>query len=218
MKVIGYARVSTQDQTTDTQIAQIQKYCEMKGLTDLTIYQDVISGSKSSRPDLDRMMQRIRAGGGDLVITVYLSRLGRSQAHLIQILEEFKNRNVRYVALNDGIDTGTPTGSLLYGILASLAEFEREQIRERTALRLARLKEQGVKLGRKGKLDKDPGARTRILNLIRNKPDMSLRDLEFCTGYKRSWIHNLVKNDPGCFDPGEPFILRFYLYKMEEST
>jgi DNA invertase Pin-like site-specific DNA recombinase len=70
----------------------------------------VIFGTKSSRLDLDRMIERIRAGGADLVVTAFLSRLGRFQSHLIQILEELKNQSIRYISLNDGIDTDISMG------------------------------------------------------------------------------------------------------------
>ncbi len=197
MKIAGYCRISTDAQTNDTQRAQIERYAQAHGIpdTDLEIYEDVISGAKSTRPALDKMMQRIRSGEINLVITAYLSRLGRSQAHLIQILEELKNRNVRYVSLNDGIDTGTPTGRLLFGILSALAEHERELIRERTALRIARIREKGGSLGRPRKWD-DGGRRTRILNLVRENPEISIREIEIKTGWKRSGIHALIKKDP----------------------
>jgi DNA invertase Pin-like site-specific DNA recombinase len=199
MKIAGYCRISTDNQTNDTQRTQIERYVQAHGqgihASDLEIYEDVISGAKSTRPALDKMMQRIRSGEINLVITAYLSRLGRSQAHLIQILEELKNRNVRYVSLNDGIDTGTPTGRLLFGILSALAEHERELIRERTALRIARIREKGGSLGRPRKWD-DAGRRTRILNLVKNKPEISIRDIQDITGWSRSGIHSLIKKDP----------------------
>lgn len=195
MRVLGYCRVSTQDQTNDTQEDQIRTWARSRKIEDLEIFQDVISGSKDTRPALDQMMGRIRRGGVDLVVTAYLSRLGRSQSHLIQILEELRNREVRYIALNDGIDTGTPTGRLLYGILSALAEHEREQIRERTALRIARLKAQGKRLGRKPKWD-DPGRKTRILNLVREDPEITIRRISEITGWSETGISRLIRRDP----------------------
>ena len=161
----------------------------------MEIYEDVISGTKSTRSALDKMMQRIRSGEINLVITAYLSRLGRPQVHLIQILEELKNRNFRYVSLNDGIDTGTPTGRLLFGILSALAEHEQELIRERTSLQIARIRKKGGSLGRPRKWN-DGGRRTRILNLVRENPEISIREIEIQTGWKRSGIHALIKKDP----------------------
>ena len=200
MNCIGYCRVSTDKQTNDTQIDQIQKYAEIHKIEILGIYEDQISGAKATRPELDKLLQRIRKERIDIIITAYLSRLGRSQSHLIQILEEMNNKGIRFISINDGIDTGTPTGRLLYGILSALAEHEGELIRERTQARLNRMKIQGIKLGRKIKFDPDtPEGKariTRIRNLIRADPTISLRTLEDTTGIGKSTIHNFIKTDP----------------------
>lgn len=156
MKVAIYARVSTQDQQLDQQIEPLIKYCTDKNL-DYFVFKEVISGAKDTRPELDRMMQRIRQKEFGAVIVWKLDRLGRSTLHLVQLIEEFKNKGVQFIALTQGVDTLTAQGKFFFMILAAVAELERELIKERTKLRIDRLKAQGKHMGRpKGSKDKDP--------------------------------------------------------------
>ena len=155
MKAGIYLRVSTADQTTLNQELEVKKYCENNNIEIFKVYQDVISGSKTSRPELDLMLQDMRDKCFDCVVVWKFDRLGRSTAHLLQVLEELKNKNVRLIATSQNIDTSTPMGKFFFTILSGFAEMERELIRERIKLGLERRKKQGKKLGRpKGSKDK----------------------------------------------------------------
>ena len=122
---IGYARVSTKDQNLDLQIDSLKKCgCEK-------IYQDFgISGSNASRPELNKMLDTLRTG--DIIVIWKLDRLGRSLKDLVSLVERFNSMNVGLQSLNDPVDTTTAQGKLIFNIFASLAEFEKDIIRERT--------------------------------------------------------------------------------------
>jgi DNA invertase Pin-like site-specific DNA recombinase len=149
MKSALYLRVSTQDQTTLNQEIELKKYCEINNLDIFRIYKDEgISGSKTSRPQLDLMLQDMRNKSFDVIVVWKFDRLGRSTAHLLQVLEEMKNKGVRLIATSQNIDTETPMGKFFFTILSGFAEMEREMIRERILLGLSRRKKQGKQLGR----------------------------------------------------------------------
>lgn len=156
MKAALYLRVSTSEQTTLNQELELKKYCELNNINIYKIYKDEgVSGSKTSRPQLDFMLQDMRNKLFDIVVVWKFDRLGRSTAHLLQVLEELKNKDVRLVATSQSIDTSTAMGKFFFTILSGFAEMEREMLRERVNLGLQRAKKQGKTLGRpKGSKDK----------------------------------------------------------------
>lgn len=156
MNVAIYIRVSTQEQTTLNQEIELKKYCERERLTIVNIYKDEgVSGSKTTRPQLDLMLSDMRNKKFGAIIVWKFDRLGRSTQHLLQVLEELKNKNIRLIATSQNIDTFSPMGKFFFTILAGFAEMEREMIVERIKLGLTRRKKQGYKLGRqKGSKDK----------------------------------------------------------------
>lgn len=132
---IGYARVSTRDQKADLQVDALkQAGCER-------IYQDIASGAKSARPELDKLLAHVRPG--DAVVIWKLDRLGRSLKHLVELVGELAERKVGLQSLNDPIDTTHAQGRLVFNLFASLAEFERELIRERTQAGLSAARARG---------------------------------------------------------------------------
>jgi len=145
-----YVRVSTESQRTDSQEQELKRYCRQRGWKDLTYYVDKICGAKASRPQLDRMMQDIRAGKIKRLIVYKLDRLGRSLTHLALILDELNRLKVPLIASSQGIDTSddNPAGRLQLGVLMAVAEFERGIIKERVNAGLAAAKARGVRLGR----------------------------------------------------------------------
>jgi DNA invertase Pin-like site-specific DNA recombinase len=145
-----YVRVSTNDQSTDSQEHELRAYCERRGWRETQIYSDQISGSKFVRPGLDALMAAVRAGKVSRVVIFKLDRLGRSLPHLALILEELQRHGVALIATSQAIDTShsNPVGRLQLGVLAAVAEFEREIIRERVNAGLAAARARGVKLGR----------------------------------------------------------------------
>ncbi|MES4615520.1 recombinase family protein [Ewingella sp. AOP8-B2-18] len=144
MALIGYARVSTDNQHIDLQNDALRSAgCER-------IFDDVISGSKSERPGLDAALAYLREG--DILVVWKLDRLGRSMAHLVNTVQELAGRGVGLKVLTGqgaAIDTTTAPGKLVFGIFAALAEFERDLIRERTKAGLSAAAARGRKGGRK---------------------------------------------------------------------
>jgi len=158
MKAGIYVRVSTKDQTTLNQELILKEYCDKNQIELIKIYKDEgVSGSKTSREGLDLMLKDMRLGLFDTVIVWKLDRLGRSTQHLLQILEELQNRDVRLICIDMNIDTKTPQGKFFFTIVGAFAELEREIIRERIYAGLARAKSQGKNLGRRvGSKDNKP--------------------------------------------------------------
>ncbi len=148
-RIAVYIRISTIDkgQTLEQQEKPLIDYCNNNNY-DYVIFKEYASGSKESRPELDKMMIRSRQKEFNGVLIFRLDRLGRSLKHLLQLIEEFRNNKIRFICLTQNIDTDTPQGMLLLHILGSIAEFERQLIRERTKEKLEYLKSRGVKLGR----------------------------------------------------------------------
>lgn len=137
---IGYARVSTKNQSLFLQVKALKEAgC-------LQIHQEVASGAKTARPVLDEIVRNLREG--DTLIIWKLDRLGRNLAHLIHLVTKLIEKKVGLISLNDPIDTTTAQGRLVFGIFASLAEFERELIRERTQAGLESARSRGRKGGR----------------------------------------------------------------------
>lgn len=147
MKAAIYCRVSTEDQSLEVQIEACVQYCLQHDM-EYEIFKEKISGAKASRPELDKMLQRIRANEFKAVIVHKLDRLGRSTIHLVQLVEEFRNRKVKFIAVTQGINTEDSMGRFFLTIMAAVAELEREFIRERTKKRLDAMKKKGIRLGR----------------------------------------------------------------------
>ena len=151
MRVAVYFRVSTDDQTTEPQRLELLEYCNRRGWEDVTEFRDVISGVKFSRDGLDVMMEGVRKHNFDAVVCVKMDRLRRSLTHLAQILGEFGDHGVAFIATSQGIDTSAsnPAAKLQLHVLMAVAEFEREIIQERTLAGLAAAKVRLAKIGRK---------------------------------------------------------------------
>jgi DNA invertase Pin-like site-specific DNA recombinase len=137
---IGYARVSTADQNLDLQLNALTEY----GCT--IIYQEKISGKSTNRPELKKLLENLRKT--DQVVVWKLDRLGRSLRDLVDLVAVFHEQDVNFISLQDQIDTTSATGRFTFNIFASLAEFEREIIRERTKAGLEAAKVRGKKGGR----------------------------------------------------------------------
>ena len=147
---IGYARISTSDQKLNMQIDAL------KNIGCKKIYEEVASGSKTDRPVFNTLLKELREG--DTVVVWKIDRLGRSLRHLVETINMFHNKGIGFQSLNDPIDTTTPQGRLTFNIFASLAEFEREMIRERTRSGLASAKARGRSGGRPKGLSKESEA------------------------------------------------------------
>jgi DNA invertase Pin-like site-specific DNA recombinase len=142
--LVGYARVSTQDQNLDLQIDALKKAgCEK-------IFTDKMSGAKA-RPGLDEALTYVRSG--DVLVVWKLDRLGRRTVKLIQLIEELKERGIGFKSLSNAIDTTTPEGMFIYRISSSFAELERDLARERTMAGLTAARARGRLGGRPRKLN-----------------------------------------------------------------
>lgn len=139
--LIGYARVSTQDQNLDLQINALnQAGCKR-------VFEDKISGSRAERPGLAKALDMLREG--DTLVVWKLDRLGRSVKHLVDLVGALHQRGVQFKSLTDAIDTTTPSGRFFFHVMASLAEMERELIIERTRAGLQVARQLGRIGGRK---------------------------------------------------------------------
>lgn len=124
MTVYGYARVSTQDQTTATQIAALLR----AGIERRYIVQEKRSGVKH-RPELEKLLKRLKKG--DVLVVYKLDRLARSVSHFVRVFEDLQTRQIGFRSLTEALETTTPHGRMFVHLLSAFAEFERELIRER---------------------------------------------------------------------------------------
>ncbi len=186
--LIGYARISKADgtQTLDLQCdALIDAGVSLKH-----IYHDEVSGKKDKRTELDACLKALRKG--DVLVVWKLDRLGRDLRHLVNTVQDMADRDIGFKVLTGQgaeIDTTTPSGKLVFGIFASLAEFERELIRERTRAGLAAARARGRKGGRKYELTK---AQVRLAQAAMSKRDTSVSELCVELGIARTTLYRYV--------------------------
>ena len=138
--IIGYARVSTDDQNLDAQTDALSAAGAER------IFADKISGSKRERPELTKMLDQLRPG--DVVVVAKYDRLARSLRDLLDLVEAIKDRGAGFRSLAEDIDTTTPAGRLVFHVFASIAQFERERISERTREGIAAARKRGRVGGR----------------------------------------------------------------------
>lgn len=170
-KAAIYARVSTHEQTVEPQIDNCRRWCDNNGFDYDVFAEEGISGSTTSRTELDRMLQRVRQEEYSAVVVWKLDRLGRSTIHLLQLLEEFRNKNVQIIITSSHIDTSKPEGRLFFTVVAGFAELEREFIKQRIQASMDTKKRKGIQLGRKkGSKDKRPRRKSGYLLRYASKP------------------------------------------------
>lgn len=150
MNAAIYARVSTlAGQNPEMQLTEVRAYCERRGWTVAGEFVDRgISGAKARRPELDRMLAACRRREMDAVVVYRYDRFARSLRQLVNALGEFDALGIQFVSLHENVDTTTPGGRLVFGIFASIAEFERELIRERVRSGVALARARGARIGR----------------------------------------------------------------------
>lgn len=180
MAFIGYARVSTVEQTLDLQRDALQA----AGAT--TLYEDTASGKSADRPELAHCLKSLREG--DTLVVWRLDRLGRNLQDLIRIVGELDERGVKLRSVKESIDTAGPTGKLVFHMFAALAEFERELIRERTLAGLEAARARGRHGGRPPALDAKQ--RKAALAMMKNR-DMSVVEISRQFGVSRSTLYSI---------------------------
>jgi DNA invertase Pin-like site-specific DNA recombinase len=151
MRVALYARVSTSNghQDPEMQLRELREFVERRGWQIIGEYVDKgISGSKDSRPALNRLVADAHSRKLDAVLVWKIDRWGRSLAHLVTSIADLDAYGVAFVSLNDNLDLSTPSGRLMFQIIGAMAEFERALIQERVKAGLRNAKVKGVRLGR----------------------------------------------------------------------
>ena len=182
----GYARVSTKDQSFDSQDDALKAYgCER-------IFKEVASGAKQDRQALTQLLALLRAG--DTVVVWKLDRLGRSLRHLIEIINLFIEKNVGFVSLQDPIDTTTAQGRLIFNIFSSLAEFERELIRERTQAGLASARARGRLGGRPKGLSEKAQALACASETLYLEKKLSVQQIADKLGISKKTLYRYLKS------------------------
>ena len=185
----GYARVSKNDQSLDIQIQKLKDYgCE-------EIFQEKVSGSKDNRSQLNQLLNKVRKG--DTICVVRLDRLGRRMTKLIELINDFKEKGIEFVALENNIDTTNPMGMLLFTMCAAFAEMERVLITERVKAGLYAAHKKGRKGGRPKSLTSD---KLKTLKKLVKSSNFSVTKICEMSKISRSVYYRainsgLVKND-----------------------
>jgi DNA invertase Pin-like site-specific DNA recombinase len=146
-RIVIYVRTSTTQQTVENQLLELRQYVADRGLVAVE-YSDQISGTTDRRPGLDALMRDARRRQFKTVVVWSLDRAGRSLPHLVAMIDELQQLGVAFVSLREGLDLSTAAGKFQLHVLAALASFERERLRERTVAGLHRARSEGKRLGR----------------------------------------------------------------------
>lgn len=180
--LLGYARVSTGDQDAQLQLdALTAAGC-------YRIFTDTASGALESRPELDKLLDQIRPG--DTLVVWRLDRLGRSIRHLINHMDALQQQGIEFKSLQENIDTNSSGGRLVFNIFASLAEFERDLIRERTNAGLQAARARGRTGGRPASLSPD---KLRTAKRLYEQQDMTVAQIGEVLGVSRSTVYRALK-------------------------
>ena len=149
-RIAIYARVSTlHNQNPEMQLAELREYASRRGWKVTAEYVDVgVSGSKESRPELNRMLAAAHSRTFDAVVCWKLDRLGRSLKHLVTTIEDLSAYGVAFISLRDNLDLSTPSGRLMMHIIGAMAQFERELIKERVSAGMHAARKRGSRIGR----------------------------------------------------------------------
>ena len=184
MALIGYARVSTQDQSTGMQIDALKAAgCDK-------IFTDKASGASANRPELEAALNSLR--DGDVLVVWRLDRLGRSLKHLVAVVADLEKMGIGFRSLNESIDTTTAQGKLIFHIFAALAEFERDLIRERTKSGLAAARARGRKGGRKPSLSPK---KIQVARQMYAQGDSTVAEIAKVLGVSRATIYRHLDRD-----------------------
>ncbi len=179
---IGYARVSTADQNLDLQMDALKEAGCKKIFSDRGV-----SGAKAERPGLDKALDHVRKG--DTLVIWKLDRLGRSLSHLLSIVEELRAQGVNFASIQDGFDTSSASGKMVFSVIGAMAEYERNLMRERTMAGLAAARARGRMGGRPKSLDK---SQVKVAIALANVGELSIKDICAQVGCSRSTYYRQV--------------------------
>lgn len=182
--IVGYARVSTQEQNLQMQLDALTEHgC-------VEIFEEKITGTKKDRPALNEMLKMIREG--DRVVVYKLDRISRSTKHLIELADLFEKKGVEFVSIMDNIDTSTPTGRFFFRMMASIAELERDIIVERTKAGLKSARARG-RIGGRPTVNKKNLATA--IKMYESK-DYSLSEIVKATGISQASLYRYINKAP----------------------
>jgi DNA invertase Pin-like site-specific DNA recombinase len=181
--IYGYARVSTEDQKLNLQLDALKNAGCNK------IYKEKISAAKE-RPELEKMIGLFEKG--DSVVVWKLDRLGRSLRHLIDLVKSFEEKKVKFISLQDNINTQTAQGRFIFNLFASLAEFERDIIRERTHAGLTAARARGRKGGRPKGLSLEAQLKAQYAKKLYDDRSLSIEDICKKVGVSRRTLYNYI--------------------------
>ena len=182
-----YTRISTDMQKNDSQLFDLRRYAEQRGFEVYEEYCDIVSGSKDSRPALNRMMDAAKKRKFDAVMVWKFDRYARSTRHLLSALEEFRSAGVDFISYQENIDTGTPMGIAMFTILSALGQLELDVTRSRVTAGLRAAKARGKKLGRPRVAD------SAAIMSLREK-GMSAKDIAKSLGVSKSTVHAVLSS------------------------
>lgn len=149
MRIAIYARVSTKDQSCELQLRDLRTYCTARGLELVREFIDIgESGTKDSRPELNKLMDDARKRKFDAIVVWRFDRFARSTKHLLLALEEFRSLGIQFISYQENIDTSSALGTALFTIVSAVAQLERDLIRERVSAGIRNARANGKKLGR----------------------------------------------------------------------
>ena len=181
--LLGYARVSTLDQDQQLQVDALNAAgC-------IRVWTDQASGAREDRPELAAVLEHLRDDHGDTLVVWKLDRLGRSMRHLVELVDDLTQRGIGLRVLQDGIDTTTPAGRMFLGIMASLAEFEAELIRERTHAGLAAARARGRQGGRPAALD---ATQVKLAKQMREGGENTMAQIAAALSVSRSTVYRAL--------------------------
>lgn len=182
---IGYARVSTRDQSFDLQEDALKKAgCEK-------VYREVAGGAKKERLALNDMLSVLRPD--DVIVVWKLDRLGRSLSHLVQLVNDCMEKGVGLISLNDPVDTTTAQGRLVFNMFASLAEFERDLIRERTQAGLKAARARGRTGGRPKGLSSSAQAKAAAAETLYKEEKLSVQEICNQLSISKSTLYSYLR-------------------------
>ena len=205
MKIALYARVSTRDQHCEQQLTALRNFAASKEWTDIEEYIDAgVSGKRDSRPALDKLMAACKRGEIRVVCVVAVDRWGRSMQHLVMSIQQLASLGVRFIAINQGLDTdhNSAVARLTLNLLSAFADFERSLISERTRSGLARARAAG-RVGGRPRSAVDASRATAMLNA-----GMSMKEIARHFGCNASTVCRVLKREPqtAAVTPAEPGI------------
>ncbi len=181
--IYGYARVSTRQQELNRQLDMLKQYNCNEILT------EKMSGTKTNRPELIRLKDKVRAG--DTLVIESFSRLGRSTKDLIELVEYFEGKGVKLVSIKENFDTTTPHGKLMLTVFQAFSQFERDLIAQRTNEGLASARARGISGGRPRVKDKNIEKAIKLYN----SKDYSIAEIVVMSGVSQATLYRYLSND-----------------------